>query len=83
MTDDTNVAEERQFGWISPAIALVTILALVGLGVGWRGLSDAQGNRQALNADIEKVNEGSARYATDMQLFQARVAQDERTNADL
>jgi hypothetical protein len=86
MTDDTgrtNVVREGQFGWISLAIALVTILAFAGLGVGWRGLSDAQDNRQALNADIEKVNEGTARYATDMQLFQARVAQDERTNADL
>jgi len=82
-TGRTNVVREVGPVWTTPAIVVVAILALVGLGVGWRGLNDAKINRQALNADIEKVNEGSAHYSTDLGLFQERVAQDERTNADL
>jgi hypothetical protein len=86
MADDTGqrtVVREVGPVWTTPAIAIVAVVALVGLGVGWRGWSEARINRQALNADIEKVNEGSAHYATDLELFQERMAQDEKTNADL
>jgi hypothetical protein len=86
MADDTGqrtVVQEVGSVWTTTAIAIVAVVALIGLGVGWRGWSEARINRQALNADIEKVNEGSAHYSTDLELFQERMAQDEKTNADL
>src|SRR5271165_2637151 len=84
MADDTGrTTVERKVQRSVSAIALVAIIALIGLGLGWRGLSDAQDNQQALTADIEKINQGSALYATDMELFKDRMAQDEKMNADL
>ena len=82
-TGETTVVRDVGPVWMTPAIAIAAVIALIGLGVGWRGLSYARDNRQALNADIEKVNEGSAHYATDLELFQERMAQNEKANADL
>jgi hypothetical protein len=83
MTDDTGrttVVQEKQPGWVIPAIILVALLAVIGLGVGWRGLSYAQESREALNGDIQNVKQG---YTKDVDSLQQRLAQNEKTNADL
>lgn len=83
MTDDTGrttLVHEGQPGWVIPAIILVALLAAIGLGVGWRGLSYAQESREALNGDIQTVKQG---YTKDVESLQQRLAQNEKTNADL
>jgi len=52
----------------------------VGLGIGWKGLSYAQESRQALNGDIQSVKQS---YTADVSSLQQRLAQNEKTNADL
>lgn len=79
-TGRTTVVQEGQPGWLIPAIILVALLAAIGVGVGWRGLSYAQDSRQALNNDIQTVK---ADYAKDVDSLQQRLAQNEKTNADL
>jgi chromosome segregation ATPase len=83
MTDDTGrttVVQEGQPGWVLPVILLVAVLAAVGLGVGWKGLSYAQESRQSLNSDLQSVKQS---YTTDINSLQQRLAQNEKTNADL
>jgi|SRR5215469_6672543 len=79
-TGRTTVVEEGQPRWLIPAIVLVALLAAIGVGVGWRGLSYAQDSRQALNNDIQTVKTA---YAKDVDSLQQRLAQNEKTNADL
>jgi len=83
MTDETGratIVQEGQPGWVVPVIVLVAVLAAVGLGVGWKGLSYAQESRQALNGDIQSVKQS---YTADVNSLQQRLAQNEKTNADL
>lgn len=82
MTDDTGrtTIVQEQPGWLIPAIILVALLGAIGLGVGWRGLSYAQESRQALNGDIQNVKQA---YGKDVDSLQQRLAQNEKTNADL
>lgn len=79
-TGQTTVVQEGQPGWLIPAIILVALLAAIGVGVGWRGLSYAQDSRQALNNDIQTLKQG---YSKDVDALQQRLAQNEKTNADL
>jgi len=79
-TGRTTVVEEGQPRWLIPAIVLVALLAAIGVGVGWRGLSYAQDSRQTLNNDIQTVKTA---YAKDVDSLQQRLAQNEKTNADL
>lgn len=79
-TGRTTVVQEGQPGWLIPAIISVALLAAIGVGVGWRGLSYAQDSRQALNNDIQTVKTA---YAKDVDSLQQRLAQNEKTNADL
>lgn len=83
MTDDTSrttVVKEGQPGWVIPVILLVAILAAVGLGIGWKGLSYAQDSRQALNGDIQTLKQS---YTKDVDTLQTRLAQNEKANTDL
>jgi len=83
MTEDTGrttIVQEGHPGWVIPAIILVAVLAAVGLGVGWKGLSYAEDSRQALNGDIQSVKQS---YTTDVSALQQRLAQSEKANSDL
>jgi chromosome segregation ATPase len=83
MTDDngrTTVVQEGQPGWVIPAIVIVAILATIGLGVGWKGLSYAQESRHALNSDLQTLKQS---YSKDVDSLQQRLTQNEKTNADL
>ena len=83
MTEDTGrttIVQEGHPGWVIPAIILVAILAAVGLGVGWKGLSYAEDSRQALSGDIQSVKQS---YTTDVSALQQRLVQAEKVNTDL
>ena len=74
-TGRTTVVQEGQPGWVIPAIILVALLAAIGLGVGWRGLSYAQESRQALNGDLQTMKQG---YTKDIDSLQQRLRKPRR-----
>jgi chromosome segregation ATPase len=74
------VVAEGQPGWVIPAIILVALLAAIGVGVGWRGLSYAQESRQALTSDLQTVKQS---YTKDIDSLQQRLAQAEKANTDV
>jgi hypothetical protein len=83
MSDDTGrttVVQEGQPGWVIPAIILVALVALIGLGVGWRGLSYAQDTRQSLNGDLQTMKQD---YSKDVDGLQQRLTATEKANTDL
>src|SRR5581483_7455134 len=79
-TGRTTVIQEGQPGWVIPAIILVALVALIGLGVGWRGLSYAQDSRQAVNGDLQTMKQG---YSKDIDALQQRLTATEKANTDL
>ncbi|HKM82796.1 MAG TPA: hypothetical protein VJY15_17775 [Candidatus Acidoferrum sp.] len=82
-TERTTIVQEGQSRWIIPTVGLVAILAVIALVVGWKGLSYAQESRQASNNDIQTVKQACTGYTKNVELLQQRLAQDEKTNADL
>lgn len=83
MTDDTGrtiVEHEGYPGWVIPAVILAAILAIAGLGVGWKGLSYAQDSQQTISADLQSIKQG---YSKDMESVQQRLTQAEKTNSGL
>jgi hypothetical protein len=79
-TEKTTVVREGSAGWVIPVIIVVGILAVAGIGIGWKGMSYAQASRQALNSDIQTVKQD---HTKDIESLQQRLAQNEKTNADL
>jgi len=83
MKDDVSnptVVQDAQPGWVIPAVVIAAILAVVGIGIGWRGLSYAQETRQSVNSDIQSIKQD---YTKDVDSVQQRLAQNEKTNTDL
>jgi hypothetical protein len=82
-TEQTTVVQEGQPRWFAPAIGLVAILAVIALVVGWKGLSYAQESRQVSNSDIQAVKQNCMGNTKDVESLQQRLAQDEKTSAEL
>lgn len=74
------VVEEGSPSWVIPSIALVAVLALVALWMGWKASTYAQDSRQSLNSDITALKQS---YARDMQQVQQELATTEKANTDL
>src|ERR1700680_324975 len=74
------VVEEGSPSWVIPSIALVAVLALVALWMGWKASTYAQDSRQSLNSDITALKQS---YAKDMQQVQQELATTEKANTDL
>ncbi len=79
-TEKTTVVREGSAGWVIPVIIVVGILAVAGIGIGWKGMSYAEDSRQALTSDIQTVKQD---HTKDIESLQQRLAQNEKTNADL
>jgi chromosome segregation ATPase len=74
------VEEGGSPSWVIPSIALVAVLALVALWMGWKASTYAQDSRQSLNSDITALKQS---YAKDMQQVQQELATTEKANTDL
>jgi vacuolar-type H+-ATPase subunit D/Vma8 len=82
MTDENKniTVREGQPGWVMPTIVLVAILAVAGVGLGWRGSADASDTRAALSNDIQLIRAGQEK---DMQTVQDRLATADKNNTTL
>jgi hypothetical protein len=83
MLDDTGrttVVNEGSPRWVVPAMILLGVLALVGMWIGWRGLTYAQDSRTSFSSDIRAMHQS---YDSVLDSVQQRLTQSEKTNTDL
>lgn len=80
MTDESVRSTESGSGWVTPVAVLAAVLAIIGLGVGWKGLSYAHDTQQSMSADLQTIKTS---YAKDMDSVQQRLTQAEGTNTEL
>jgi len=80
MSDETNYGTSSGSSWQLPAIIVLGLVALGGLGFGWNASSKLDSTQQAIAAQ-EKTLQQSVQQ--DMSSLKDRIAQDEKTNTDL
>lgn len=80
MAEDRDAVVRGTPGWFAPAVIVLGILAVVGMGAGWSATSRVQETRQALGADIKNLKQSTDK---DVTLLQQRLALAESINAQL
>lgn len=80
MTDERIVETRTESSWQLPAIIVLGLIALGGLGFGWNASSKLDNTQQTV-ANQLKAEQQSVQQ--DISALRARLAQDEKTNADL
>ncbi|MBI3670838.1 MAG: hypothetical protein HY237_13795 [Acidobacteria bacterium] len=80
MADERVVVEGGTPGWLTPAVIVLGILAVAGLGFGWTATSHNQETRQALSVELKTVKQGVDK---DIQQFKTRLAEAEQSSAEL
>jgi uncharacterized protein (DUF2141 family) len=79
MSEDHTI-ETSSGSWQLPAIVIVGLVALGGLGFGWSASSKLDSNQQTLTAQLKTAEQS---VQQDMSSLKDRIAQDEKTNTDL
>ena len=81
-TENSRATEVREGtpAWIIPAVVILGILAIVGLGMGWTALQHDQQTNQALGTDLKTVKQGAAH---DVEQLTQRLVKSEKTSAEL
>src|ERR1700687_1952583 len=80
MSEERIVETRTEPGWQLPAIVVLGLIALGGLGFGWNASSKLDSTQQSV-ANQLKAEEQSGQQ--DVSALRERLAQDEKTNADL
>src|ERR1700736_3163831 len=79
MTDE-RIVETRESNWHLPAMIVLGLIALAGLGFGWNATSKLDSTQQSV-ANQLKAEQQTVQQ--DVSALRDRLAQDERANADL
>jgi chromosome segregation ATPase len=79
MSED-QILETRSGSWQLPAIIVLGLVALGGLGFGWSASSKLDGTQQAVAAQLKTTQQS---VQQDMTSMKDRLAQDEKANTDL
>ena len=78
---EEHIIETRSSGsWQLPAIIVLGLVALGGLGFGWNASSKLDSTQQAVTTQVKTVQQS---VEQDVSSLKDRVAQDEKANADL
>jgi hypothetical protein len=80
MVEEHIVETRNGSSWQLPAIIVLGLVAIAGLGFGWNASSKLDGTQQAVTSQL-KASEQTAQQ--DMSSLKDRLAQDEKANADL
>jgi hypothetical protein len=80
MSEERIVETRTEPGWQLPAIVVLGLIALGGLGFGWNASSKLDSTQQSV-ANQLKAEQQSVQQ--DVSALRERLAQDEKTNADL
>src|ERR1700738_1328430 len=79
MTEE-RIVETRESNWQLPALIVLGLIALAGLGFGWNASSKLDSTQQSV-ANQLKTEQQTVQQ--DVSALRERLAQDEKTNADL
>jgi chromosome segregation ATPase len=80
MSEDHIIETHSGSSWQLPAIVILGLVALGGLGFGWNASSKLDSTQQAVTAQVKTVQQS---VQQDMSSLKDRIAQDEKTNTDL
>jgi chromosome segregation ATPase len=80
MSEDQIVETKNSSSWQLPAIIVLGLVALGGLGFGWNASSKLDSTQQAVATQLKTTQQS---VQQDMSSLKDRLAQDEKANADL
>jgi len=80
MSEDHTIETSSGSSWQLPAIVILGLVALGGLGIGWKDSSKLDSTQQAVAAEVKTMQQS---VQQDMSSLKDRIAQDEKTNTDL
>ena len=80
MSEEHTIETSSGSSWQLPAIIVLGLVALGGLGFGWNASSKLDATQQQVAAQVKTVQQS---VEQDMSSLKDRVAQDEKTNTDL
>jgi hypothetical protein len=80
MSEERYVETSSGSSWQLPAIIVLGLVALGGLGFGWNASSKLDSTQQAVATQVKSMQQS---VQQDMSSLKDRIAQDEKTNADV
>jgi chromosome segregation ATPase len=80
MSEERIIETNSGSSWQLPAIIVLGLVALGGLGFGWNASSKLDATQQAVTTQVKSVQQS---VEQDMSSLKDRIAQDEKTNTDL
>ncbi|HKV24086.1 MAG TPA: hypothetical protein VJN93_05795 [Candidatus Acidoferrum sp.] len=80
MSDDQILETRSGSSWQLPAIIILGLVAIGGLGFGWNASSKLDATQQAVTTQVKTVEQS---VQQDMSSLKDRISQDEKANADL
>ena len=80
MPEEHTIETSSGPSWQLPAIIVLGLVALVGLGIGWNASSKVDSIQPAVAAQVKSVQQSTQQ---DISSLKDRIAQDEKTNTDL
>src|SRR4029077_6986162 len=80
MVEEHIIETRNSSSWQLPAIIVLGLVAIAGLGFGWKASSKLDATQQAGTAEVKTAQQSTQQ---DMSSLKDRIAQDEKTNADL
>jgi len=80
MTDERIVETRTQSNWQLPALVVLGLIAVAGLGFGWNASSKLDSTQQSVANQLKAEQQA---VQTDVAALRDRLAQDEKANADL
>ena len=80
MVEEHIVETRNNSSWQLPAIIVLGLVAIAGLGFGWNASSKLDATQQAVTSEVKTSQQAEQQ---DMSSLKDRIAQDEKANSDL
>jgi uncharacterized protein (DUF2141 family) len=80
MVEEHIIENRNGSSWQLPAIIVLGLVAIAGLGFGWNASSKLDATQQAVASEVKTAQQSTQQ---DMSSLKDRIAQDEKANADL